>query len=62
MSLKIKEGLKMSLIKYTCQLIQRHMTLTFQMHKTEDEKDELVWLDYKIRLVKRAQRRSYTHV
>lgn len=52
----------MSLIKYTCQLIQRHMTLTFQMHKTEDEKDELVWLDYKLRLVQRAQRRSYTHV
>lgn len=51
----------MSLIKYTCQLIQRHMTLTFQMHKTEAEDDELVWLDYKLRLVQRAQRRIHTH-
>lgn len=49
----------MSLIKYTCQLVRRHMELTFKLNKTESETDELNWLDYKLKLVKRAQRRSW---
>lgn len=51
--------MNMSLIKYTCQLVQRHMELNFKLHKTQSEEDELNWLNYKIKLVRRAQMRSY---
>lgn len=49
----------MTEIQYTCQLIQRHMTLSMKLHKTEDDAQELNWLDYKLRLIRRAHRRRY---
>lgn len=49
----------MTLIQYTYQLVQRHMTLSLKLYKTAEDIEELIWLTYKLNLVRRAQRRAY---
>lgn len=47
----------MTMMKYVCELIQRHMTLLLKVNKTQADIDEIDWLKYKLRLVKKAQRK-----
>lgn len=47
----------MTLIQYSCQLVQQHTTLKMKRDKTQKENEELDWLGYKLQLVRNAQRR-----
>lgn len=49
----------MTLIQYTCKLVQRHISLSTKLYKTAEDIEELIWITYKLNLVRRAQRRVY---
>lgn len=47
----------MTTIKYVCGLMQRHMSLVMKRYKSQEDIDEIHWLKYKLRLVRKAQRK-----
>lgn len=47
----------MTTIKYVCGLINRHMALSVNRNRSTNETNELEWLSYKLKRVRKAQRK-----